>query len=57
MVFCTKKGQGIAYISRVPSGLNTGDRGSLFVALTLSSISMPSARDQLNSDEVATEVC
>ena len=36
---------------------NTGDRGSLFVALAPSSISMPSAGDQLNSDDVATEVC
>ena len=66
-VFCTKKRVRVfpILVKYPPAKLrgfskiirkNTGDRGSLFVVLTLSSISMPSALDQLNSDEVATEV-
>ena len=63
-VFCTKKGHGIPNISRVLSRLtyaaslkfNTNENRRQGQPVRGAYFYMPSARDQLNSDEVATEV-
>ena len=64
-VFCTKKGHGIPNISRVPSRLsyaaplkfNTNENKRQWQPVCGAYSYMPSARDRLNSDVFATEVC